>query len=116
MKQRVGQYLMDAVYAAGVDKVFGVPGDFNLAFLDDIISHEHIEWIGNTNELNASYATDGYARINGLGAMVTTFGVGELSAVNGIAGSYAERTSNSYHRRTNSCSRRSWKVCTPFTW
>ena len=49
MKQRVGQYLMDAVYAAGVDKVFGVPGDFNLAFLDDIISHEHIEWIGNTN-------------------------------------------------------------------
>lgn len=91
MKQRVGQYLMDAVYAAGVDKVFGVPGDFNLAFLDDIISHEHIEWIGNTNELNASYATDGYARINGLGAMVTTFGVGELSAVNDIAGSYAER-------------------------
>lgn len=91
MKQRVGQYLMDAVYAARVDKVFGVPGDFNLAFLDDIISHEHIEWIGNTNELNASYATDGYARINGLGAMVTTFGVGELSAVNGIAGSYAER-------------------------
>ncbi|OHO68880.1 pyruvate decarboxylase [Staphylococcus sp. HMSC036D05] len=91
MKQRVGQYLMDAVYAAGVDKVFGVPGDFNLAFLDDIISHDHIEWIGNTNELNASYATDGYARINGLGAMVTTFGVGELSAVNGIAGSYAER-------------------------
>ena len=33
MKQRVGQYLMDAVYSAGADKVFGVPGDFNLAFL-----------------------------------------------------------------------------------
>lgn len=91
MKQRVGQYLMDAVHAAGVDKIFGVPGDFNLAFLDDIISHEHVEWIGNTNELNASYAADGYSRINGLGALVTTFGVGELSAVNGIAGSYAER-------------------------
>lgn len=91
MKQRVGQYLMDAVNAAGVDKIFGVPGDFNLAFLDDIISHDQVEWIGNTNELNASYAADGYARINGLGALVTTFGVGELSAVNGIAGSYAER-------------------------
>ena len=91
MKQRVGQYLMDAVYSAGADKVFGVPGDFNLAFLDDIIAHNDIKWIGNTNELNASYAADGYARINGIGAMVTTFGVGELSAVNGIAGSYAER-------------------------
>ena len=32
MKQRVGQYLMDAVHHAGVDKIFGVPGDFNLAF------------------------------------------------------------------------------------
>jgi hypothetical protein len=38
----------------------------NLAFLDDIISHDQVEWIGNTNELNASYAADGYARINGL--------------------------------------------------
>ena len=44
MKQRVGQYLMDAVYSAGADKVFGVPGDFNLAFLDDIIavSYTHL--------------------------------------------------------------------------
>jgi TPP-dependent 2-oxoacid decarboxylase len=54
-------------------------------------SDEHIFQLtqqheGNTNELNASYAADGYARINGLGALVTTFGVGELSAVNGIAG------------------------------
>ena len=45
----------------------------------------------HNNELNGSYAADGYARINGLGVLVTTFGVGELSAVNGIAGSYAER-------------------------
>ena len=91
MNKRVGEYLMDCLSTAGVDKVFGVPGDFNLAFLDDIISRDDIEWIGNTNELNASYAADGYARMNGLSAMVTTFGVGELSAVNGIAGSYAER-------------------------
>lgn len=91
MNKRVGEYLMDCLSTVGVDKVFGVPGDFNLAFLDDIISRDDIEWIGNTNELNASYAADGYARMNGLSAMVTTFGVGELSAVNGIAGSYAER-------------------------
>lgn len=91
MKKRVGQYLMDCLSNVGVDKVFGVPGDFNLTFLDDIISHDDLEWIGNTNELNASYAADGYARLKGIAAMVTTFGVGELSAVNGIAGSYAER-------------------------
>ncbi|WP_086427986.1 alpha-keto acid decarboxylase family protein [Staphylococcus cornubiensis] len=90
MKKRVGQFLIDEIAKQGVDKIFGVPGDFNLTFLDDIEAHDTIEWVGNTNELNASYAADGYARINGLAAMVTTFGVGELSAVNGIAGSYAE--------------------------
>lgn len=35
------------------------------------------------NELNAAYASDGYARINGIAAICTTFGVGELSALNG---------------------------------
>lgn len=91
MKRRIGQLLLDTLAVNGVDKIFGVPGDFNLAFLDDVISHDQLEWVGNTNELNASYAADGYARQKGLGAMITTFGVGELSAVNGIAGSYAER-------------------------
>ncbi|TDM02487.1 alpha-keto acid decarboxylase family protein [Macrococcus carouselicus] len=91
MKRRVGQYLIDQISVYGVDKIFGVPGDFNLTFLDDIVSHDKVEWVGNTNELNGSYAADGYARMKGLGALVTTFGVGELSAVNGIAGSYAER-------------------------
>ena len=37
-----------------------------------------------------AYAADGYARANGIGAVVTTFGVGELSALNGIAGAYSE--------------------------
>ncbi|GGI42555.1 alpha-keto acid decarboxylase family protein [Mammaliicoccus stepanovicii] len=91
MKKRVGEYLMDSLSTVGVEKVFGVPGDFNLAFLDDIVCRDDMEWIGNTNELNASYAADGYARLNGISAIVTTFGVGELSAVNGIAGAYAER-------------------------
>jgi pyruvate decarboxylase len=36
------------------------------------------------------YAADGYARVNGISAMVTTFGVGELSAINAHAGAYSE--------------------------
>ena len=36
------------------------------------------------------YAADGYARIKGIAALVTTFGVGELSAINAIAGAYSE--------------------------
>lgn len=36
------------------------------------------------------YAADGYARVKGISAVVTTFGVGELSLLNAIAGGYAE--------------------------
>ncbi|CAF0788339.1 unnamed protein product, partial [Didymodactylos carnosus] len=49
-----------------------------------------IKWGNNCNELNAAYAADGYARIKGVGALLTTFGVGELSAINGVAGSFSE--------------------------
>jgi len=47
-------------------------------------------WIGNCNELNASCAADGYARIRGLAAVVVTNGVRALSAITGIAGASSE--------------------------
>ncbi|HDR4423910.1 TPA: alpha-keto acid decarboxylase family protein [Bacillus cereus] len=86
----VSTYLLDRLSELGIEHIFGVPGDYNLAFLDDVLTHEKLKWIGNCNELNAAYAADGYARIKGMAALITTFGVGELSAINGVAGSYAE--------------------------
>lgn len=86
----VSTYLLDRLSELGIEHIFGVPGDYNLAFLDDVLAHGNVEWIGNCNELNAAYAADGYARIKGIASLITTFGVGELSAMNGIAGSYAE--------------------------
>ncbi len=51
----------------------------------------NLKWLGCCNELNAAYATDGYARVKGVpGALVTTYAVGEVSAMNGVAGAYAE--------------------------
>lgn len=86
----VADYLLDRLKELGIDEIFGVPGDYNLQFLDHITAREDLEWIGNANELNAAYMADGYARTKGISAFVTTFGVGELSAVNGLAGSFAE--------------------------
>jgi pyruvate decarboxylase len=40
--------------------------------------------------LITGYAADGYARVNGISALITTFGVGELSALNAVAGAYSE--------------------------
>ncbi|HCR3324502.1 TPA: indolepyruvate decarboxylase [Citrobacter freundii] len=86
----VADYLLDRLAGCGVGHLFGVPGDYNLQFLDHVIEHPNVCWVGCANELNAAYAADGYARVSGVGALLTTFGVGELSAINGIAGSYAE--------------------------
>ncbi|KAJ5152631.1 thiamine diphosphate-binding protein [Penicillium canariense] len=85
----VAEYLFRRLREAGLNAVHGVPGDYNLRLLDYVVP-AGLEWIGNCNELNAGYAADGYARIKGIGAIVTTFGVGELSAINAIAGAYAE--------------------------
>ncbi|WP_141939741.1 alpha-keto acid decarboxylase family protein [Microbacterium sp. SLBN-154] len=86
----VGDYLLDRLAGAGVRHLFGVPGDFTLSFLDHVQAHPDIEWVGCANELGAGYAADGYARLHGLGALCTTFGVGELSAIAALAGSRAE--------------------------
>lgn len=86
---KLAQYLFARLRQLGIDSVHGVPGDFNLTMLDHV-EPAGLNWVGNANELNAAYAADGYARIKGLGAVVTTFGVGELSAINAIAGAYAE--------------------------
>ncbi|EPY35568.1 indolepyruvate decarboxylase [Strigomonas culicis] len=86
----VGCYLIDRLVEAGCGHLFGVPGDYNLRFLDDVMAAEDFQWVGCANELNAAYSADGYARIRRIGALLTTYGVGELSAVNGVAGAYAE--------------------------
>ncbi|RFA22507.1 alpha-keto acid decarboxylase family protein [Subtercola boreus] len=87
----VGAYLATRLSQLGAPQLFGLPGDFNLSLLDEMLAVDGMEWVGTANELNAAYAADGYARIRrGIGAVVTTFGVGELSAINGVAGSFAE--------------------------
>ncbi len=87
----VGRYLAARLRQLGTTHVFGLPGDFSLNLIDDLLRGGELTWVGSANELNAAYAADGYARVGRRpGAIVTTFGVGELSAINGIAGSYAE--------------------------
>ena len=75
---------------AGITHAFGVPGDYNLEFLQQLEDSRIVSWVGTCNELNASYAADGYARLHGLAALVVTNGVGALSAINGVAGAYSE--------------------------
>src|ERR1700730_6132870 len=90
LEQTVGEFLIRRLKEAGISHMFGVPGDYNLEFLEQVEADEELVWVGCCNELNASYAADGYARTAGFSALLTTYGVGELSALCGIAGAYAE--------------------------
>ena len=86
----LAEYLFLRLHHLGVRSVHGVPGDYNLVALD-YVEPSGLHWVGNANELNAGYAADGYARIKGLSALITAFGVGELSALNAVGGAYAEK-------------------------
>ncbi|CAG8973937.1 hypothetical protein HYALB_00007465 [Hymenoscyphus albidus] len=83
----LGEYLIRRLQQLGITTIFGVPGDFELPLLDQIPPQQ---WSGSPNELIAAYSADGYARMKGFGALVTTFGPGETSAICGTAGSYCE--------------------------
>jgi indolepyruvate decarboxylase len=86
----VVDHILKRLKAIGISHVFGVPGDFAFPVNDAVGKSPEMEWVGSCNELNAAYSADGYARIRGAAAVSTTFAVGELSAINGVAGAYAE--------------------------
>jgi indolepyruvate decarboxylase len=88
----VGSYLVERLRELGVRHVFGVPGDYVLGLMDEIV-RSPIELVGTCNELNAGYAADAYARVNGVGAVCVTYAVGGFSLLNAIAGAFAERVS-----------------------
>lgn len=86
----IAEHLIKRLAECGIKHISGVPGDYQLNFLDYVENSDLVEWVGSCNELNAAYTADGYGRVHGMGAILTTNGPGELSAINGIAGAYAE--------------------------
>jgi TPP-dependent 2-oxoacid decarboxylase len=88
----VGSYLVERIREVGVRHVFGVPGDYVLGLMDVVVDSP-LELVGTCNELNAGYAADAYARINGVGAVCVTYAVGGFSLLNAVAGAFAERVS-----------------------
>jgi pyruvate decarboxylase len=86
----IGGYLAVRLEQAGLNHYFAIPGDYNLILLDELLKNTKLRMINCCNELNAGYAADGYARAHGLAALVVTYSVGGLSALNAVTGAYAE--------------------------
>jgi len=88
----VADYIVQRLAREGITDCFGVAGDFAFKLCDAVARSETIRWIGCSNELDAAYAADGYARVRGCSMLMTTYAVGELSALNGVMGAKAERS------------------------
>ncbi len=89
-KSTVSKYLIRRLEQIGLKHIFGIPGDYVLDFFDRL-EESKLELVGCCNELNAGYAADGYARVNGVSAVSVTYGVGGFSLLNAVVGSAAER-------------------------
>src|SRR5258708_34565533 len=85
-------YIVQRLVEEGITDCFGVPGDYAFPVCDAFVRNPNIGWVGCSNELNAAYAADGYARVRGAAMLSTTYAVGELSAINGVMGAKAERS------------------------
>jgi indolepyruvate decarboxylase len=87
----IGQYLIGRLSEYGIRHVFGLPGDYVLAFYS-MLEQSPIDLVNCTREDCAGFAADAYARVAGMGAVCVTYGVGGLSLANSIAGAYAEKS------------------------
>jgi len=91
MEITVIDYIINRLADLGIEHAFGVPGDYSFPIDDAIEVSDRMTWVVCANELNAAYAADGYARRRGAALLTTTYGVGELSAINGVMGAKAHR-------------------------
>ncbi|MEL0608436.1 thiamine pyrophosphate-binding protein [Vibrio echinoideorum] len=92
-KVSLSTYILMRLKELNTNHIFGIPGDYVLPLFDEILDGDHgVQHIMPCNELNGTYAADGYAKQNGFGAMAVTFGVGSLSCANGLASAYADDT------------------------
>jgi TPP-dependent 2-oxoacid decarboxylase len=87
----IGAYLIQRLSHAGVDHVFGVPGDYVLGF-NKLLEQSRIQFINTCDEQGAGFAADAYARLRGLGAACVTYGVGGLKMANTTAQAFAEKS------------------------
>lgn len=91
MSETIGDYLIRRLGEEGVGHVFGVPGDYVLAFFDQM-EKSPLEVINTSDEQGAGFAADAYARVKGLGVVCITYCVGGLKVTNAVAQAYAEKS------------------------
>lgn len=89
----LGETLLSALNRAGVQQIFGIPGDFVLPLFKVIEERCPIPLYTLCHEPAVGFAADGASRWHGNPtAAVVTYGAGALNMVNPVAAAYAEKS------------------------
>jgi pyruvate dehydrogenase (quinone) len=85
MAKRVADLLVDVLLGAGVQRIYGVPGDSLNGITDSIRTRENIQWIGTRHEEAAAFAAGAEAHLTGkLAVCAGSCGPGNLHLINGL--------------------------------
>jgi pyruvate dehydrogenase (quinone) len=85
MAKRVADLLVDVLVGAGVERIYGVPGDSLNGITDSIRTRENIQWIGTRNEEAGAFAAGAEAHLTGkLAVCAGSCGPGNLHLINGL--------------------------------
>jgi indolepyruvate decarboxylase len=88
----LGDFLVAYLNRAGVNHIFGLPGDLVLSLFHRFGEDRGLEIITFSHEPTVGFAADGYARsTRRLGVVCVTYGAGGHNIVNPVAGAYAEK-------------------------
>src|SRR5271169_4558221 len=85
MSKRVADLLVDVLVKAGVERIYGVPGDSLNGITDSIRTRDNIQWVGMRNEETAAFAAGAEAHLTGkLSVCAGSCGPGNLHLINGL--------------------------------
>jgi indolepyruvate decarboxylase len=88
----LSQALLRALHDHGAREMFGIPGDFILAFFRQVETAGILSLYTLSHEPAVGFAADAAARYHSrLGVAAVTYGAGALNMVNAVASSYAEK-------------------------
>ena len=85
MSKRIADLLVDVLLEAGVQRIYGLPGDSLNGITDSIRTRENIQWIGVRHEEAAAFAAGAEAHLTGkLAVCAGSCGPGNLHLINGL--------------------------------
>src|SRR3984957_10077225 len=84
-RKTVAELLVDVLAEAGVERVYGIPGDSLNGITDSIRVRQDISWIGVRHEESAAFAAGAEAHLTGkLAVCAGSCGPGNMHLINGL--------------------------------